>query len=148
MRLRMAPSDARYADGLVDGGRILQLLSDLATEMSIVTDGDEGLFRAYDNVEFLAPVRSGDFIEATATLTSQGRTSRRIIFEVRRRITMTPERGSSAGVLLPDPEVVLRASGTVVVPLDLQHDTAHTDHRAASAHTHPVSPFVGKEEQS
>jgi 3-aminobutyryl-CoA ammonia-lyase len=148
MRLRMSPSDARYADGLVDGGRILQLLSDLATELSIVTDGDEGLLRAYDSVEFLAPVHSGDFIEATATLISQGRTSRRIVVEVRRRITMAPERGHSAGVLLPDPEVVVRASGTVVVPLNLQHDTAHLDHRAASTPTHPVSPLAGKEEQS
>lgn len=146
MRLRMGPHDARYAGGLVDGGRILQLLSDLATELSVVIDGDEGLFRAYDNVEFLAPVHSGDFIEATAMVTSQGRTSRRIVFEVTRRITMDPERGPSAAVLLSTPEVVARASGTVVVPLHLQAHTPHTAQHAGPTHT--VSPAAGKEEQS
>jgi len=65
LRLRMSSRDAHYAGNLVDGARILNLFGDLATELTIRYDGDEGLLRAYDQVEFLAPVHSGDFIEVT-----------------------------------------------------------------------------------
>lgn len=116
IRMRMTPADARYGGGLVDGGRILQIFGDLATELSIAVDGDEGLFCAYDNVEFLGPVHSGDFIEASATVTRLGNTSRRMAFEARRRIAPAPERGETAADLLSEPEILVRASGTVVVP--------------------------------
>ena len=68
LRLRMSAHDAHYAGELVDGARMLALFGDLATELLIRLDGDEGLFRAYETVEFLAPVFAGDFIEATAEL--------------------------------------------------------------------------------
>lgn len=120
IRLRMSNADARYAGGLVDGGRILQLFGDLATELSVVLDADEGLFRAYDEVEFLAPVRAGDFIEARARVVNVGRTSRRMEFEAYKRITADPERGETAATALAEPQVVMRASGTVVTPLERQ----------------------------
>lgn len=126
MRMRMTPADARYAGGLVDGGRILQIFGDLATELSIVVDGDEGLFCAYDNVEFLGPVHSGDFIEASATLTRLGNTSRRMSFEAHRRIAPAPDRGETAADVLPVPEILVRATGTVVVPKGRQRPTAIT----------------------
>ena len=62
IRLRMSAHDAHYGGNLVDGARMLGLFGDVATELLIRHDGDEGLFRAYDSVEFLAPVFPGDYI--------------------------------------------------------------------------------------
>jgi 3-aminobutyryl-CoA ammonia-lyase len=118
--MRMTPGDARYAGDLVDGGRIMQLFSDLATELSIMLDGDEGLFCAYDSVEFLAPLHSGDFIEAEGVVTRVGNTSRQMAFEARRRIRPSPDHGPTAAEVLAEPELLARASGTVVVPADRQ----------------------------
>ncbi|HCF62534.1 MAG TPA: 3-aminobutyryl-CoA ammonia lyase, partial [Myxococcales bacterium] len=56
IRMRMSFHDAHYGGNLVDGARMLNLFGDVATELLIKHDGDEGLFRAYDSVEFLAPV--------------------------------------------------------------------------------------------
>ena len=86
LRLRMSAHDAHYAGELVDGARMLALFGDLATELLIRLDGDEGLFRAYEAVEFLAPVFAGDYIEATAELVAVGNTSRKIRFEARKVI--------------------------------------------------------------
>ena len=58
LRVRMGAHDAHYAGELVDGARLLALFGDVATELLIRLDGDEGLFRAYEAIEFLAPVRA------------------------------------------------------------------------------------------
>src|SRR5471030_1086788 len=87
IRLRMSAHDAHYAGGLVDGARMLQLFGDVATELCIRVDGDEGLFRAYESVEFLAPVRAGDFIEASGEVVRWGNTSIVIDFVARKVIT-------------------------------------------------------------
>ena len=42
------------------------LFGDVATEVCIRTDGDEGLFASYSDVQFRAPVRAGDVLEVTA----------------------------------------------------------------------------------
>ena len=122
LRLRMGTHDAHYAGELVDGARMLALFGDLATELLIRLDGDEGLFRAYDNVEFLAPVYAGDYIEATAELLEIGNSSRKMKFEARKVIANVRKPGmpASAADLLVDPVVVCRASGTCVTPKDLQ----------------------------
>src|SRR5690606_3166496 len=73
-------ADAHYAGGLVDGAFGLGLFGDVATELCIATDGDEGLFASYDEVQFRAPVRGGDLVEASAELVAAGRRSRRITF--------------------------------------------------------------------
>src|SRR5579859_1693331 len=86
LRLRLSSHDAHYSGELVDGARMLALFGDLATELLIRLDGDEGLFRAYEAVEFLAPVFAGDFIEANAELVAVGNTSRRMRFEARKVI--------------------------------------------------------------
>lgn len=70
IRLRMSSHDAHYGGNLVDGARMLQLFGDVATELLIQMDGDEGLFKAYDSVEFMAPVFAGDFIEAVGEIVS------------------------------------------------------------------------------
>src|SRR3954463_7378848 len=93
LRLRMSAHDAHYAGELVDGARMLALFGDLATELLIRLDGDEGLFRAYDSVEFLAPVFAGDYIEATAAIVKVGNTSRQMRFEARKVISNVRQMG-------------------------------------------------------
>ena len=113
LRLRVGAEQAHYGGGLVDGAFVLKLFGDAATELLVRMDGDEGLFRAYSSVDFLAPVRGGDYLEIEAEITEIGRTSRQIRFEARKVIVS--EGGSSARVLA-SPEVVARATGTCVVP--------------------------------
>ncbi|HAD19466.1 MAG TPA: 3-aminobutyryl-CoA ammonia lyase, partial [Lachnospiraceae bacterium] len=86
IRLRMSAHDAHYGGNLVDGARMLGLFGDVATELLIMNDGDEGLFKAYDNVEFLAPVYAGDYIEAVGEIVETGNSSRKMVFEARKVI--------------------------------------------------------------
>lgn len=116
VRLRMSQADAHYGGSLVDGARMLALFGDVATELLIRHDGDEGLFRAYDAVEFLAPVHAGDYVEATGEIVKVGSTSRAMRFEAWKVISPRPELGDSAAELLAEPVLVCRASGTCVVP--------------------------------
>ncbi len=123
LRLRMGSHDAHYGGNLVDGARMLALFGDVATDLCIQHDGDEGLFRAYDSVEFLAPVYAGDFIEAWGEIVQVGNTSRKMKFEARKVIRPRFDVSESAADLLPEPVVVCRASGTCVVPKDKQRVT-------------------------
>jgi len=120
IRLRMSQADAHYGGNLVDGAKMLQLFGDVATELLIRYDGDEGLFRAYDNVEFLAPVYAGDYIEARGEIIEVGRTSRKMKFEAYKVIRSRPDINDSAAEVLEEPILVCRASGTCVVPKDKQ----------------------------
>ena len=110
-------SHAHYAGNLVDGAYGLGLFGDVATELCIVTDGDEGLFASYDDVQFRAPVRAGDVVEATAELVRVGTRSRVMAFTltVVARGEATGDRPGAAAVLDP-PLVATTATGTVVVP--------------------------------
>jgi 3-aminobutyryl-CoA ammonia-lyase len=110
-------SHAHYAGNLVDGAYSLGLFGDVATEMCILTDGDEGLFASYDDVQFLAPVRAGDVLEISCEITRVGTRSRALALEVRvvARGAATPDRPGAAEVL-PEPLVATTATGTVVVP--------------------------------
>jgi 3-aminobutyryl-CoA ammonia-lyase len=107
---------AHYGGSLVDGAYVLGLFGDVATEACIRTDGDEGLFASYDDVQFRAPVRAGDVLEASATVTRVGRRSRTLAFEARVVCRPRPDKGESAAEVLAEPIVVVTASGTVVVP--------------------------------
>ena len=120
IRLRMSAHDAHYGGNLVDGARMLQLFGDVATELLIRHDGDEGLFVAYDNVEFLNPVFAGDYIEATGEITKTGNSSRKMIFEAKKVIRARTDISASAADVLKEPVVVCRASGTCVVPKTCQ----------------------------
>lgn len=124
IRVRIAQAEAHYGGDLVDGARLLQLFGDVATELLVRRDGDEGLFRAYDQVEFLAPVRAGDYLEVRGEITDVGRTSRRMRFSAHKVITARPDIGPSAAELLDPPLLVCRASGTCVTPLDRQRRVA------------------------
>lgn len=120
IRMRMSAKDAHYGGGLVDGAKMLELFGDVATELLIRNDGDEGLFRAYNTIDFLAPVYAGDFIEATGEITEAGNTSRKMTFEARKVIVPRPDVSASAADLLEEPIVVCRATGTCIVPKDCQ----------------------------
>jgi 3-aminobutyryl-CoA ammonia-lyase len=110
-------SHAHYAGNLVDGAYSLGLFGDVATELCIRTDGDEGLFASYSDVQFRAPVRAGDCLEISATLVRVGSRSREMDFEVRVIARGATERGESAADLLDPPLVATTARGVVVVPL-------------------------------
>jgi 3-aminobutyryl-CoA ammonia-lyase len=109
-------SHAHYGGSLVDGAYVLGLFGDVATEVCIQGDGDEGLFAAYSDVQFRAPVRAGDVLEVTAVVTRAGRRSRELSFEARVVCRADPDRGPSAARVLPDPIVAVTATCTVVVP--------------------------------
>ena len=122
IRMRRSAHDAHYGGNLVDGARMLNLFGDVATELLIIQDGDEGLFCAYDNVEFLAPVFAGDYIEAVGEITHVGNTSRKMTFEARKVIAPRTDISDSAADVLAEPIVVCRASGTCVVPKKCQRN--------------------------
>lgn len=116
IRMRMSMHDAHYGGNLVDGAKMLQLFGDVATELLIRRDGDEGLFRAYDSVDFLAPVYAGDYIEAVGEIVEEGNSSRKMVFEARKVIVPRPDISPSACDVLEEPIVVCRATGTCITP--------------------------------
>jgi 3-aminobutyryl-CoA ammonia-lyase len=120
LRLRMGQTDAHYGGNLVAGAKILELFGDVATELAIRTDGDEGLLAGYESVEFLVPVFAGDFLEVTGRVVRVGTTSRKVEFEARRYAEPRYEINDSAADLQDDPVVVARATGTYVVKKDQQ----------------------------
>jgi hypothetical protein len=126
IRLRMSAHDGHYAGGLVDGSRMLQLFGDVATELLIRMDGDEGLFRAYDMIEFLAPVYAGDYIEAWGKITQTGKTSRQMEFEAKKVIRLLPPdqggKAVSSAEVLAEPVLVCTARGTCVTPAHLKRN--------------------------
>ncbi len=120
IRLRMGSNDAHYGGNLVDGAKMLQLFGDVATELLIRHDGDEGLFKAYDMIDFMAPVYAGEFIEAEGRIVHVGNTSRKMEFEARKVVVPRPDISDSAADFLNEPIVVCRATGTCIVPKDRQ----------------------------
>jgi len=124
IRLRMSSQDAHYGGNLVDGAHMLALFGDVATELLILQDGDEGLFAGYEKVEFLAPVFAGDYIEAVGEIVKVGNSSRKMAFEARKVVRPRPDINDSAADALAEPIVVCRAVGTCVVPKDKQRKNA------------------------
>lgn len=116
-RRYVSHAEAHYAGDLVDGAWGLGLFGDVATELCIRTDGDEGLFASYSEVQFLAPVRAGDVVQATATLVRVGHRSRELQFT----LTVVARGDGAVGAVsgasvLDQPIVATTATGTVVVP--------------------------------
>jgi 3-aminobutyryl-CoA ammonia-lyase len=116
----MGAEDAHYGGNLVDGAKMLHLFGDVATELLIRRDGDEGLFRAYEAVEFLAPVYGGDYIEARGRIVKEGKTSRTMEFSAWKVIRPRPDISPSAAELVEPPVLVCKARGTCVTPLESQ----------------------------
>jgi 3-aminobutyryl-CoA ammonia-lyase len=120
LRVRLSAHDAHYGGNLVDGAKSLALFGDVATELLIRLDGDEGLFRAYESVEFLAPLHAGDFLEVEGEIVAVGKTSRKMRFEARKVIAPRPDVSDSAADVLDGPVVVCRAVGTCVTKAERQ----------------------------
>jgi 3-aminobutyryl-CoA ammonia-lyase len=120
LKQRMSLADAHYGGNLVDGAKIMALFGDVATELLIRHDGDEGLFRAYEQVDFLAPVYAGDFLEAEGEIIECGKTSRKMAFSCYKYIQADPDIAPSAASLLPDRILVATAKGTCVVQKENQ----------------------------
>ncbi len=120
IRLRLRASDAHYGGNLVNGAFMLSLFGDIATELAILCDGDEGLLVGYESIEFLAPLYAGDFVEATGRITNIGRTSRRLEFEAYKVITPRRDISDSAADVLETPLLIGRAVGTTVVKVEQQ----------------------------
>jgi 3-aminobutyryl-CoA ammonia-lyase len=116
IRVRMSAHEAHYGGSLVDGARLLALFGDVATELLIRSDGDEGLFASYDEVQFLAPVHAGDYIEARGRVVRRGNRSRSMEFEAWRVIAARPDISPSAAEVVEPPLLVCRALGTCVAP--------------------------------
>ncbi|MER5353648.1 hotdog fold domain-containing protein [Kitasatospora sp. NPDC002551] len=116
MRLRLGQEDAHYGGGLVPGARLLGLFGDLITEITVRTDGDEGLLAEYSAVRFTAPCRPGDYLELTARLVHRTRLRRKVEFEAYKVIAARPDRSPSAAEVLAEPLLVCTATATAVVP--------------------------------
>jgi len=116
IRRRLGSEDAHYGGNLVAGAKQLEIIGDLITELAMRYDGDEGLFRAYGSVEFLAPLYAGDWIEASGRMTRVGNTSRTCEFEVWKIGGPRGDISESAAEFLDEPILTCRAVGTTVVP--------------------------------
>ncbi|GAB3228346.1 hypothetical protein GCM10027447_20450 [Glycomyces halotolerans] len=109
-------SHAHYGGDLVDGAYALAMFGDVATEICIRSDGDEGLFASYSDVQFQAAIRAGDVVEATGTVTRTGNRSRTVAFTLTVVCRADPATRASAATVLDEPIVATTAIGTVVVP--------------------------------
>jgi 3-aminobutyryl-CoA ammonia-lyase len=116
LRIRISNNDVHYAGNLVDGAYIMKLFGDVATELTIRLDGDEGLLRAYENVEFLKPVYGGDFLEIKGKIIQKGKSSRKIFFEAYKIISSSEDINQESAFDLIDPPILIaKAIGTTVV---------------------------------
>jgi len=120
LRVRLSAGDAHYGGQLVNGAKVLALFGDVATELAILCDGDEGLLVGYEQVELLAPLYAGDFIEVTGRIVRIGRTSRRIEFAAYKVIASRSDISASAADVLETPVLVGKAVGTTVVKAERQ----------------------------
>ncbi|MBW6463925.1 MAG: 3-aminobutyryl-CoA ammonia lyase [Firmicutes bacterium] len=121
LRVRVSEAEVHYGGGLVDGAHVVKFFGDVATELLIRNDGDEGLFVAYDSIEFKEPVYAGDYLEIKGRIDKVGNTSRHMQFEAYKVITKAGIKDTpSACNVLSEPLLVTRASGTCVVPAKLQ----------------------------
>lgn len=116
IRLRMSHKDAHYGGSLVDGAHMVHLFGDVATELLIKLDGDEGLFLKYTDVQFLAPTFAGDYIEAYGEIYEVGNTSRKMRFEARKVVAARADISPSAADFLEEPIIVCKAEGICVTP--------------------------------
>jgi 3-aminobutyryl-CoA ammonia-lyase len=121
LRIRISNNDIHYAGNLVDGAHIMKLFGDVATELTIRFDGDEGLLRAYEKVEFLKPVYGGDFLEIKGKIIQSENNSRQILFEAFKIITSSGDINQESALdLIEPPVLVTKAIGTTVVTKNKQ----------------------------
>ncbi len=120
IRRRLGSEDAHYGGNLVAGAKQLEVIGDLITELAMRYDGDEGLFRAYSSVEFLAPLYAGDWIEARGRIVKVGTSSRTCEFEVWKIGGPRLDVSESAAEFVDQPVLTCKAVGTTVVSTEHQ----------------------------
>jgi len=120
LRIRVSEKDVHYAGGLVNGAYVLGLFGDVATELMVRFDGDEGLIAAYNSIELKAPIHAGDFLEVSAWISKVGNTSRVMQLEAHRYVSVTGAPFESSADYLPEPELVARAEMVTVVRKEQQ----------------------------
>jgi 3-aminobutyryl-CoA ammonia-lyase len=116
--------DSHYPDQVVSLGIITELFGVAGGKVAYMLDGDGGYMRAFESLEFLAPVYQGDYVRVTARLIAVGRTSRRRSYEahvVARCHGVGTE--PSHGEILDPPLLVARALGVTVTPKERQRLT-------------------------
>lgn len=116
--------DSHYTDRVVSLGTIVEMFGIAGTKLAYAIDGDGGLMRAFENVEFLAPVYHGDYVRCTARLLAVGRTSRKRSYEL--HVTARTHGVGplpTSGAVLDPPILAARATGYTVTPLERQRLT-------------------------
>lgn len=121
-RRYVSKNEVRHTGSMVDPAFVMSLFSDASTELCIRSDGDEGKLVSYHEVDLLSPIYPGDVVEASASVTRVGSTSREIYLQAKvvcrsdrfseNRVRKGNERASH---VLEEPLVVVRARATVVV---------------------------------
>lgn len=114
IRMRMSSQDAHYGGNLVDGARLIGLISDAGTELQIAWSGDEGLLAAWHHIEQFEPVYMGDYIEVKAWFSRYGNTSADLEGAIYKVGELDPESGNNAANIIDPPRLVMRASATGV----------------------------------
>ena len=117
LRVRLGTKDTHYRGGLIPAATVMRLFADCTTEIGIRDNGRPGLLAAYENVEFLLPLRAGDYVEIRAAVMSRGRRSRRIALEAW-RLVRAPAGGAPRreDALCEPPELVARGIMISVAP--------------------------------
>jgi 3-aminobutyryl-CoA ammonia-lyase len=116
--------DSHYTDRVVSLGTIVEMFGIAGTKLAYMIDGDGGLMRAFESVEFLAPVYHADYVRCTARLLEVGKTSRKRSYELHvtaRTHGIGPS--PTSGQILDPPILAARAIGYTVTPLDRQRLT-------------------------
>ncbi len=114
--IRMRMSDGHYGGGLVDGAKLIGLISDAGTELQIAWSGDEGLLAAWHHIEQYEPVYMGDYIEVKTWFSRYGNTSADMEGAVYKVGELIDGGKTNAARIIDPPRLVMRASATGVTP--------------------------------
>jgi len=114
IRMRMSTHDAHYGGNLVDGARLIGLISDAGTELQIALTGDEGLLAAWHHIEQFEPVYMGDYVEVRTWFSRYGNTSADMEGAVYKVGELVDGGKTNAARLIDPPRLVMRASATGV----------------------------------
>ena len=130
----MSNKDAHYAGGLVNGSRIVDAWGDVGTELMILADGDISLFLGYKDIQFTAPVHTGDFMEYHGWIEKVGNASFSCVFEAYKVATMLDRTdadmtgvASTAATACVPPILCGKATGSLYIGKKLQRGPQRED---------------------
>lgn len=117
IRVRLSSGDAHYAGQLVNGSHAVELMGDVATELMIMHDGNEGQCIGYDKIAFTSPMYSGDFLEVVGRIIGIEGNKRKVqcrAFKIATNAGLIKQ--ESAVNVLETPVMTAEAISTYVVP--------------------------------